>query len=610
MKINHIGIARHLRFMAILLVIFSMLSIAANAGASREHKKHNGKKKWKKSIVIKTPVYAAIGGEFSDDPYNPSITIKIPAGALSENAKLIVKRKKKAHEPGGTLTASGAVYKILLKKAHHNKKDKTHLKLHHPIEIALATDSAPQHPQLGEVAIYRNGGWTRMMANFYRASDSMVLTRTKSTRLSLRAVFRTLQARSGPEVDRGRELYMNETWGDEALWGDFFELHKVLNAVTPTDAVNIGAQIDITKVPQSIVDVMLSDDFAAKQAALQDPAVAKILMAADAVIGVKGVYDDPNNPTVMTSVGLSCAICHVKVTPTSFQLEAGADPVPLPIGFPVLGPPNNDLDAGLLLSFTPRVQTGSENVNITEYQTWGPGRVDPRFFPNNPFNDHVFNPSSIPQHWNYIDLAEQGYAATWIGVLQTRPDNHSLASAPECGIDLVLDRNGAWGTPNASIKNIEIGNPLPQEFLDRLIVADSAEPGNDLRKQDLLDVEAFLQSIVSPAPGPFDEAKAEHGWRLFYGKANCAACHSSGEGTGAEGKYFTNIVENPPQGLLSIGIKTPGLRGLMVTAPYFHDGSAATLADVVKRYTSPDIPEVPDLNDVEQAALVEYMKSL
>ncbi|HHJ14071.1 MAG TPA: c-type cytochrome [Gammaproteobacteria bacterium] len=439
----------------------------------------------------------------------------------------------------------------------------------------------------------------------------MVLTRTTNTHPRLRPVFRTLQARSGPEVERGRELYMEETWGDEAFWGDFFELHKVLNNVTPAMAVAIGAQVDITKVPQPIVDVMLSDNFAAKQAALEDPAVARALLKADAVVGVRGVYDDPDNPDMMTSVGLTCAICHVTVQPTPFQLEADADPVLLPIGPVVFGPPNTRIDPGLLLSFTPRVQPGgSENVNIEQYQSWGPGRVDPRFFPNNPFNDGVFNPSSIPPHWNYLDLAEQGYAATWIGVLQLRPDNHSLASAPECGIDLVLDRNGAWGTPNASIQDIEIGNPLPQEFLDRLEVAEINEPGNELRRQDLLDLEAFLQSIVSPAPGPFDEAMAEKGWRLFFGKANCAACHGSGEGTGAEGQYFTNIVENPPQGLLSIGIKTPGLRGLAYTAPYFHDGSAATLADVVARYTSPDIPEVPELSAEEQAALVEYLKSL
>jgi len=587
--------------------LFAVLGVfGATAGAhEKKRERHNNERD--KTIVLKAFVPASTGGVFTDNPYNPSITLSIPAGALSADAKLIVKRKKHARSPGGTLAAAGTVYKIWLRSAHHGWRPLT---LGQPMEVALATDSAPKHPQLGEVAIYRDGGWHRMMANFYRASDSMVLTRTKNTHPRLRAVFRTLQARSGPEVERGRELYTEETWGDEAIWGEFFELHKVLNTVTPNMAVGIGAQVDISKVPQFIVDVMLSDDFAAKRAALDDPAIARALLKADAIVGVRGVYDDPEKPDMMTSVGLTCAICHVTVKPTPFQLQADADPVPLPIGPLVFGPPNTHMDAGLLLSFTPRVQSGSENVNIAEYQGWGPGRIDPRFFPNNPFNDGVFNPSSIPQHWNYLDLAEQGYAATWIGVLQTRPDNHSLASAPECGIDLVLDRNGAWGTPDASIQDIEIGNPLPQEFLDKLEVAEITEPGNDLLKQDLLDVEAFLQSIVSPPPGPFDEVKAEQGWQLFYGKANCAACHSSGEGTGAAGKYFTNIVENPPQGLLAIGIKTPGLRGLAFTAPYFHDGSAATLADVVQRYTSPDIPEVPNLSSEEQVALVEYLKSL
>ncbi|VAW62150.1 hypothetical protein MNBD_GAMMA10-826, partial [hydrothermal vent metagenome] len=233
----------------------------------------------------------------------------------------------------------------------------------------------------------------------------------------------------------------------------------------------------------------------------------------------------------------------------------------------------------------------------------------PRFFAGNPVNDDVFNPSSIPPHWNFTDLGDQGYSVPWIGVLKMRSDNHSLASGPECGIDLVLGANGAWGTDKASILDIEIGNQLPQVFEDRIAVAEIVEPGNDIKTADLLDMEAFLKSIVSPAPHDFDEVKAEAGWKLFYGKANCVACHSTPEGTG-EG-YFDNIVENPPQGLLAIGIKTPGLRGLHHTAPYFHDGSAATLLDVMKRYTSPDIPQVPsDLSENELLELVEYMHSL
>jgi cytochrome c peroxidase len=42
-------------------------------------------------------------------------------------------------------------------------------------------------------------------------------------------------------------------------------------------------------------------------------------------------------------------------------------------------------------------------------------------------------------------------------------------------------------------------------------------------------------------------------------------------------------------------------------APYFHNGSAATLADVVNAY---DIRRSPGLSDAEKADLVQYLKSL
>jgi cytochrome c peroxidase len=34
--------------------------------------------------------------------------------------------------------------------------------------------------------------------------------------------------------------------------------------------------------------------------------------------------------------------------------------------------------------------------------------------------------------------------------------------------------------------------------------------------------------------------------------------------------------------------KVPGLRGLVATAPYFHDGSAPTIEDVVRHYSTLD----------------------
>ncbi len=64
--------------------------------------------------------------------------------------------------------------------------------------------------------------------------------------------------------------------------------------------------------------------------------------------------------------------------------------------------------------------------------------------------------------------------------------------------------------------------------------------------------------------------------------------------------------------------RTPSLRNVELTAPYFHNGSAATLADVVKFYVQGgnDNPMrawelmAVDLTDEEQSDLVEFLKSL
>jgi cytochrome c peroxidase len=52
--------------------------------------------------------------------------------------------------------------------------------------------------------------------------------------------------------------------------------------------------------------------------------------------------------------------------------------------------------------------------------------------------------------------------------------------------------------------------------------------------------------------------------------------------------------------------RTTPLRGLWQHAPYFHDGSAATLPEVVDRY---DSAKNLQLSTQQKADLVEYLKS-
>jgi cytochrome c peroxidase len=51
--------------------------------------------------------------------------------------------------------------------------------------------------------------------------------------------------------------------------------------------------------------------------------------------------------------------------------------------------------------------------------------------------------------------------------------------------------------------------------------------------------------------------------------------------------------------------QVPSLHGVFATAPYFHDGSAQTLLDAVKR-----VPASAKLSESDQEALVAYLQTL
>jgi len=172
--------------------------------------------------------------------------------------------------------------------------------------------------------------------------------------------------------------------------------------------------------------------------------------------------------------------------------------------------------------------------------------------------------------------------------------------------DLVMHANGAFGTETSGVP-AELAFAPAQELLDALTAAEAAEPGNDVDQQSLLDVQAWQRSLASPAPGEFDEALAEVGFRLFNdtNTAQCVNCHVTPEFTGPV--RSAEIVLEPPLGVLADGIKTPGLRGISHVPPYFHDDSAATLMDVMDIYSGRIVSE---LSEEEKLALVEYIRSL
>ncbi|HVR82681.1 MAG TPA: c-type cytochrome, partial [Planctomycetota bacterium] len=104
---------------------------------------------------------------------------------------------------------------------------------------------------------------------------------------------------------------------------------------------------------------------------------------------------------------------------------------------------------------------------------------------------------------------------------------------------------------------------------------------------------------------------------------NCATCHTTREFT--DSVIFTLVPPAVPStvhdvgtikptsgdrlGLALMGIDTPTLKGVWQTAPYFHDGSAATLNDVVAA-SGVKHGNMNTLTSQQQADLVEYLLEL
>lgn len=161
-------------------------------------------------------------------------------------------------------------------------------------------------------------------------------------------------------------------------------------------------------------------------------------------------------------------------------------------------------------------------------------------------------------------------------------------------------------------------------------------------------IAAFERTLVSGA-SPFDRYRyagqddaigpaAKRGLALFVGKARCAECHTVGESSAlfSDDRFHnTGVGYHPRFDYLGYGgdglesnvatgndfrgeYLTPILRGIAETAPYMHDGSLSTLAEVVDFYDRGGVPNPfldpamrpLGLSDEERADLVAFLETL
>jgi mono/diheme cytochrome c family protein len=120
----------------------------------------------------------------------------------------------------------------------------------------------------------------------------------------------------------------------------------------------------------------------------------------------------------------------------------------------------------------------------------------------------------------------------------------------------------------------------------------------------------FALEPPKPAAKSFDAAAAARGKVLFEGAATCSTCHAGGSFTDAPTLHDADEIgaePNEARRSKTGKYRSTPLRGVATHPPFFHDGSAATLADVVTHYnTALELT----LTAKQQADLVEYLKSL
>jgi hypothetical protein len=361
-------------------------------------------------------------------------------------------------------------------------------------------------------------------------------------------------------VAEGKAIFRFETFRDETFWTDTLKLHRVIRtSVSPAAALGLGLKVDVQALPRSVRAALR-----AGEVDLEDPATTVTLLKLGAVVGLVGKV---NANGLLTRVGTTCALCHSTVD-NSFAPG---------IGRRLDGWPNRDLDVGAIIALSPAVTLEQRRV----YRSWGPGMYDPRFNIDGKNIPVVIPPAFGLRRVEREIYTGDGPVTYWNDyVAVTQMHGHGRFQDSRIGVS--------------------INNPP------------------DLVSPRLRPLRVYQFSLEKPEPpeGGFDHAAAERGRLVFRGPAGCVECH--------QGSIYTDVNSGVLHWPREVGqdpeyarrsatnrYRTTPLRGLwnppQLTGPYFHDGSAATLENVVEHYVR---RFRLSLTSRQKADLVEFLKSL
>jgi hypothetical protein len=175
-------------------------------------------------------------------------------------------------------------------------------------------------------------------------------------------------------LEEGKETFRFDTFGSEDFWGGKLKLHNAIMGeklggvgpgVSPEQALKLGLKVDVEALPKKVVEALGKGEVD-----LADPASTLVLLKANAVVGVTGVFSEDGKK--LTSIGIQCALCHSTVD----------DSYAPGIGRRLDGWPNRDLDVGAIAASAPDLTAFVEMLQVDEatvkkvLKSWGPGKFD------------------------------------------------------------------------------------------------------------------------------------------------------------------------------------------------------------------------------------------
>ena len=399
-----------------------------------------------------------------------------------------------------------------------------------------------------------------------RSRSVMVLSAAVVTAALLSACGGDSDGDDQAQITQGQQIFRFDTFGDETQWTDTLRMHEVIRtAVDPTTALSVGLKVDAEALPAAVVAGIQNGTVD-----LKSPGTTVALLKLNAVVGLKGMVETINGKDVLTRVGVTCALCHSTVD-NSFAPG---------IGKRLDGWPNRDLNAGAIIALSPALSAAVKAV----YNSWGPGKYDPRFNLDGKNGPQVIPPAygleGIHKIISTGDGDDLAYWNRYVGV--TQMGGHGSFAEPRTGVNV---SNGT----------------------------------DDLITAKLPALQAYQLSLAAPPPpaGSFDAVAAERGKLVFNNAGKCVTCHSGDKFTDANSRLHppADAVSEPePNSAPSYAsrsatkqYRTAPLKGLWQHAPYFHNGTAPTLEAVVQTYNT---KQSLGLTATQIADLAQYLKSL